>query len=105
MKQILVQLCIMLVVFLAIWFLSPYIVAGIASWPDWLKDSNMQFLISLVVAVLLAFNPGTAHFVRNKVVIEGNENRVIQGKQRAGREQSVYNSAKITGDQNKVEQG
>ena len=105
MKQILVQLCIMLVVFLAIWFLSPFIIAGMVSWPDWLKDSNVQFLISLVVATLFAFNPGTAHFVRNKVVIKGSNNQVIQGTRTAGKEQSVYNSAKINGDQNKVEQG
>lgn len=95
----------MLVVFLAIWFLSPFIVEGIANWPAWLKDSNAQFLISLVVAILLAFNPGTAHFVRNKVVIKGNDNQVIQGTRTAGKEDSVYNSAKINGDQNKVEQG
>lgn len=65
----------------------------------------MQFLLSLIVSLVLAFNPGTARFVRNTVVIIGKGNQVIQGRRSAVNNNSVTNTAKITGDSNKVEQG
>jgi len=105
MKPFLIQLCIMLVAFLAIWHFSPLVAALVAQWPTWLKDSNMQFLLALLVSLILAFNPGTAGFIRNSVVIKGNGNQVIQGTRSAGNDGSVTNSARITGESNKVEQG
>lgn len=95
----------MLVVFLAIWFFSPLVTAGITQWPAWLRDSNMQFLLGTLISLILAFNPGTTRLVRNTAAIKGSDNRVIQGTRTSGNDASVTNLAKITGDHNRVEQG
>jgi len=104
-KAFLIQLGIMLAAFLVVWFFIPSVTAGIEQWPEWLRDSNMQFLLSLIVSLVLAFNPGTVRFVRNTVVIKGQGNQVIQGRRSAGNNNSVTNTARITGGRNKVEQG
>ncbi len=95
----------MLVAYLSVWFFSPSVTAGIEQWPEWLRDANMQFLLSFIVSLVLAFNPGTARFVRNTVVIKGQGNQVIQSSRSAGSNNSVTNTARVTGDRNKVEQG
>ncbi|UZJ42448.1 hypothetical protein OO006_05730 [Prosthecochloris sp. SCSIO W1101] len=105
MKFLLIQLGIMLVVFLALWLGSPFVIEGIAQWPDWLKDSNVQFLLSLAVSLILAFNPATAKLVRNTMVIKGNNNQVIQGTRTAKSARSAANTAKVIGNDNQAEQG
>lgn len=105
MKFLLIQLGIMLVVFLALWLGIPFVIEGIAQWPDWLKDSNVQFLLSLAVSLILAFNPATAKLVRNTMVIKGNNNQVIQGTRTAKSARSAANTAKVLGNDNQVEQG
>jgi len=99
MKSFLTKLVIMLVFFLAVWFFNPVLQDNVEQWPDWLQDTSMQFLFSMIVSFILAFNPVTASFV-NSVVIKGDNNNVVQGKGDSGR-----NTAKIRGSGNRVKQG
>ncbi len=105
MKQILIQLAIMVVVFMLLWIASPFIMAALPTLPAWLKDANVQFLFGLLMALFAAFNPATSSVIHNRVTIKGNGNQVVQGRNSASANASVHNKAAIRGDKNQVRQG
>ncbi|WP_150084577.1 hypothetical protein [Prosthecochloris aestuarii] len=98
MKTFLLKLFVMLLIFIAIWFLNPVLQDSIDQWPEWLGDTNMQFLLSFIAALVLAFNPVTARVV-NRVIIKGDDNMVLQGTDGSGN-----NDASINGSRNRVKQ-
>jgi len=105
MKQFLIQVAMMAVVFLLLWMVAPLLMTNIAQWPAWMKDSNVQFITSLLLSLIAAFNPVTGSVIKNSIRIKGDYNQVIQGKVSAKTSDSEHNSATIEGYHNKVKQG
>ncbi|MEI6847380.1 MAG: hypothetical protein WCK32_04980 [Chlorobiaceae bacterium] len=105
MKQWVIKIVITLLAFLCFSFVMPFFATHIEQWPAWLKNSHVQFLLNLIVAVIFGFNPATTSFIHNSLKINGKENKVKQGTKSAVSGLSATNKARIKGNSNKVEQG
>lgn len=105
MKEWVIKVVIALLVFLCLSFFMPVLVTSEETLPEWLRSPHVQFLISLIVAVIFGFNPSTTLLFKNRLNISGSENEVKQGTGSSATGQPGMNTANIKGNKNKTEQG
>ena len=68
MRTHLIQLSILLVVYIALSYFSPFLIANATQSPEFFQDSNSQFILNLIVSFIFAFNPVTKKFAGNQTV-------------------------------------